>query len=109
MASVEQICPEIVRTRAIALTAADPSVAPSVGTPYSLLLDVSKAVALGGLRLPLVITIGAPNASESTVRAARAIVPSSVTFTPRSVGVYVISVRELFGHHFWGGIRVEVG
>lgn len=105
--SPDTLCPTYIQRREITLKPSDPNDVALANRPF--LLDVVFGGAkYGGCSLPLELIWSGPSRDSFYRRFYRRAFPEQISFLPSEGGSFHITLREVYGNRFFGGIAINV-
>lgn len=104
--SPTRVCADYIRAERIRLELADPSVPPTAGYAFDLLMSLDPADTQ--LVLPLKLVVMGPSAESRYEHTFRRLIPRRIPIVAREPGRYIVSIRELFHNRFAGRLHIEV-
>lgn len=105
---VSDICPEYVGEQLLTIALGPATLSPRAFNALDITIDYAKAVARGGVVLPLELVITAPSSSNFVRRFFRRTAPTTISFVPREGGRHLIRLAESAHNQWWGSLVVEV-
>jgi len=105
---VDEISPSYVGAELIGLSTAEPSVTSRSFNAVLLDVDYSDTDEIGGVVLPIEMTVTPPSPSGFQRQIFRLLTPSQIAFTPQEGGPHLVLLREVGHNRVYGTIQLAV-
>jgi len=98
------LSPSYIGSRVIQLALSNPAALQDV----EVVIDWSEADQYGGIVLPAMVMVQAPNPEDFRRLVFTRALPKSFLFTPKERGLYLVVAREIFHNQLHGSLEIEV-
>src|SRR5262245_19613553 len=104
---IDELCPDYVGERRLALSLASLDSPPRAFAAIELVVDYTAALP-DGIVLPLELTIASPSPSNFVRRHFLRSRPSSLAFIPQEGGRHLVRLTEVAHNRWWGALTIDV-
>lgn len=108
MSFIDDFSPDYVGSDAIKVSLAPTTISPAVGQAVIFQVDYSGADGIGGIVLPLVVTVQAPTTAGFYRRMVTRAAPAQFVYFPISGGKHLLTIAEAGHNQVFGALPFDV-